>query len=118
MTNTPRYAGRADPSAVSREDVFEALDFLVEIEPDPEDDTIDEYEDYLAHLAPWQADIDRAMTTLRRYAAQQQPRSLPEMQEEYYDIIHDDRLTEDDKALPVAQSALTEAWDGIGPWRK
>ncbi len=118
MTNTPSYAGPADTSSVSRDDVFEALDFLVEIEPDPEDDTIDEYEDYYAYLAPWQADIDRAMATLRQYAAQKQPRSLPEMQDEYYGIVHDDRLPEDDKALSVASSALTQAWDGIGPWRK
>jgi hypothetical protein len=118
MTESPTYAGPADPSAVGDDDVHEALGFLIAIEPNPDDDDIESSEDYEAHMAQFGPDIVRAMTTLRAFAAQRQRQSLIEMQEAYYGFTNDDRYLETAEIADVVRSALSQAWDGIGPWRK
>jgi hypothetical protein len=118
MNYNPTYAGPADPDAVGEDDVHEALAFLVAIEPDPDDDDIDSSEDYEAYMARFQPDIERAMATLRAFAVQRQPQSLIEMRETYYGFTNEDRYLEAAKIAGVIRSALSEAWDGIGPWRK
>lgn len=71
MHDTPFYTGPADPDEIDIEDVHEALEFLIAIGPDPEDDDndIDTYEDYKAYMAPFSQDIARAIATLRGAAA-------------------------------------------------
>lgn len=119
MPAAPSYAGPADPIEIAAEDVHEALAFLIAIEPDPDDDSdIDTVEDYEAYMAPFSRDIDRAMATLRRYAAQRQPRTLQEMQEDYYTFTNDDRYLDTSAMSAVVTSALRDAWQGVGPWRR
>lgn len=121
MTDIRSYAGPRDPSAISWEDVFEALLFLIALEPSPDDDSIESVADYEAHQAPWKKDIAHAERTLRDYAMQRQPMSLSAMQEDYYDFIRDDCFDEaddPDTAHAVASSALSETWSRVGPWAK
>ena len=118
MTNIPMYTGPADPTAVGEDDVHEALEYLIGIEPDPDDDGIDTSEDYEVCMVQFQPDITRAIATLRAFAAQRQPQDLTAMQESYYEFTNDDRYLEPEESAGVARSALSEAWDGIGPWRK
>jgi len=118
MADTPTYAGPADSNAVDEDDVHEALEYLIAIEPDPDDEDldIDTSEGYEAYMAQFLPDITRAMATLRAFAAQRQPKSLIEMQETYYGFTSD--YLERAEIAGVVRSALSEAWDGIGPWRK
>jgi hypothetical protein len=118
MTGTPIYAGPADPTAVGDDDVHEALEYLIAIEPHPDDDAIDTSEDYEAYMAQFQHDITRAMVTLRAFAAQRQPQDLTAMRKTYYGFTNDNRYLETEEIAGVVRSALSEAWDGIGPWRK
>lgn len=118
MTDTPIYAGPADPTAIGEDDVHEALQYLIGIEPDPDDDDIDTSEDYEASLAQFRPNITRAMATLRAFAAQRQPQDLAAMREHYDDFTKNDRYLETEETAGVVRSALSEAWDGIGPWRK
>jgi hypothetical protein len=120
MPDIPSYAGPADPNDIDAEDVHDALEFLIDIEPDPEDDDndIDTVEDYDAYMEPFSQDVGRAMTTLRRFAEQRQPRTLPEMQEDYYSFTNDDRYLDTSETSAVVTSALRDAWGGVGPWRK
>lgn len=118
MTDIPMYAGPTDPTAVGDDDVHEALEYLIGIEPDPDDDDIDTSEDYEAYMARFLPDITRAMATLRAFAAQRQLQDLTAMRENYYEFTNDDRYLETEDAVGVVRSALSEAWDGIGPWRK
>jgi len=120
MADMPIYAGPADSNAVDGDDVHEALEYLVAIEPDPDDDDldIDTSEDYEAYMAQFLHDITRAMATLRAFAAQRQPQDLTAMREIYYEFTNDDRYLETEYIASVVRSALSEAWDGIGPWRR
>jgi negative regulator of genetic competence, sporulation and motility len=118
MADIPTYAGPADSNAVDEDDVHEALEYLIAIEPDPDDDDldIDTSEDYEAYMAQFQPDIARAIATLRAFAVQRQPQTLIEMQESYYGFTND--YLERAEIAGVVRTALSEAWDRIGPWRK
>jgi len=120
MADTPTYAGPADSNAVDEDDVHEALEYLIAIEPDPDDDDldIDTSEDYEASMARFLPGIRCAMATLRAFAAQRQPQDLIAMRERYYEFTNDDRYLETEEIVGVVRSALSEAWDGIGPWRR
>jgi hypothetical protein len=118
LTGTPTYAGPANPTAVGEDDVHEALEYLIDIEPDSDDDEIDTPEDYEAYMAQFQPDITRAMATLRAFAAQRQPQDLTAMRETYYAFTNDDRYLETEEMAGVVRSVLSDAWDGIGRWGK
>jgi len=118
MTDTPTYAGPADLTKVYEDDVHQALAFLIAIEPDPDDDDIESCEDYEAYMAQVQPDITRAMATLRGFAAQGQPQTLGEMQKAYYEFTNDGRYLKTAVMSGVVTSALRDAWDGVGPWRR
>jgi negative regulator of genetic competence, sporulation and motility len=118
MTDDPCYNSPASPDRIDENDVHDALAFLIAIEPEPDDDDIDTDEDYVAYIAPFQTDIDRAMTTLRRFAEQRQPQTLSEMQRTYYEVTSDDRYLDTSATSSVVIAALRDAWDGVGPWRK
>ena len=118
MTATPGYAGPADPNEIGVDDVHDALTFLIAIEPDPDDDDIDSGEAYEGYIARFQADIARAMATLRGFAEQRQPQTLIEMREIYYEFTNDERYLETAEMSGVITSALRDAWHGVGPWRK
>ena len=118
MTDTPAYPGPDDRNEIGIEDVHGALAFLIAIEPDPDDNDIESGEDYEAYIAPFQADIARAMATLRGFAEHRQPQALIEMREVYYEFTNDDRYLQTAEMSGVVTSALRDAWDGVGPWRK
>jgi hypothetical protein len=90
---------------------------IIGTEGDPDDD-IDTSEDYEAYMARFQPDITRAIATLRAFAGRRQPQRLIEMQENYYEFTNDDRYLETAEIAGVVRSALGEAWDGVGPWRR
>jgi hypothetical protein len=120
MRTTPSYVGPVNPNEIGAEDVHEVLEFLITIEPHPDDDDndIDTVEDYEAYMAPFSGDIDRAMATLRRFAEQRQPRTLQDMHEDYYSFTNDDRYLDTSEISAVITSALRDAWEGVGPWEK
>jgi len=111
----------APPEAarIMEEDVHRALDFLIAIEPDPDDDTLDNLDD-AACDALMEANVARgeAVTAvLRRYAEQRQPETLESMQAAYYGFTNDPRYLVNAHVSAVVTSTLGQAWDGIGPWR-
>lgn len=120
MCDAPSYAGPANPQGIDVQDVHDALEFLIAIEPDPNDDDndIDTVEDYEAYMAPFSQDVGRAMATLRGFAEQRQPRTLQEMQEDYYSFTNDDRYLDTSEMSGVVTSALRDAWKGVGLWQK
>jgi hypothetical protein len=109
------YLGPDEPERLTEEDVRLALDFLVAIEPDPPPATL---EDYKAALAPFRQEIARAEWTLRNFAAQGQPTSIERMRADYYGFTNDQRYLRSPKVSSVVTSALSVAWDGVGPWRR
>jgi hypothetical protein len=118
LSEKPTYRGPVDASSTTEDDVLDALGFLIIIEPELDDETINDIDDYHAHLAPWNDDIDRAMATLRQFAVQRQPQSLPEMEAKFYEILDDERVDLRPKAISVALGSLSKAWHGVGLWRK
>lgn len=103
-----------DPTRVRASDVYASLDALVRIEPD-DAGSRGEYE---AAMAPHRERIHTAMWILRRYAEQIEPQSLEAMRREYYMFTNDPRYLRTPLVSSVVTSALTEAWDGVGPWRR
>lgn len=105
--------------APDEEDVHDALAYLISVEPYPPPPT---YDDYKAAIAPYEAEIGRAIRALRAYAERMQPATLEAMRERFYGFINDERyLDYADSTYVVATvtAYLNEAWDGVGPpWRR
>ena len=111
-----QYDAPPEAARITEDDVHRALAFLIAIEPDPDDDTLDE----AAYDALMEATVARgevATTVLRRYAEQRQPETLESMQAAYYGFTNDPRYLVSAHVSAVVTSALGQAWDGIGPWR-
>jgi hypothetical protein len=117
VTTFDRYPGPSHPGKITTDDVHQALAFLIAIEPHEADD-IDSDEDYEAAPEAFRDEADVATLTLRRFAEQAQPQSLEEMQASYYRFTNDPRYLETVAMSAVVTSALTQAWDGVGPWRQ
>ena len=107
------YHGPQD-EFLTEDDVYEALDFLVAVEPRPAPPT---YEDYERQLAPYKVKVDLAMHTLRRYAEQTDPMTLEQMQRDYYSFTNDPRYLTSGEVSAVVTGSLKAAWKGVGPWR-
>lgn len=117
VTTSDRYSGPLNPGTITTDDVHQALVFLIALEPD-EEDAIESDEVYKAALEAFQDEADVAMRTLRRFAEQAQPQSLEEMQASYYCFTNDPRYLETAKMSAVVTSALSQAWDRVGAWRR
>jgi len=97
------------------DDVHDALEFLVSIEPYPPPPA---YEQYKAAIAPYETQIDRALGTLCTYASQLQPATLEEMRERFNAIANDPRYLESPYIAATVTAYLNEAFDGLGPWQR
>jgi len=111
---TPEYVD-PDEGTMTEAHVFSALDFLVSIEPDPQPQTLAAYK---ARLAPYEAQIARAVAVLRSFAEQMQPATLEEMQAQYYTFTSDKRYLTSPAVTSIAIAYLNEAWNSVGPWRR
>jgi multidrug efflux pump subunit AcrA (membrane-fusion protein) len=111
---TPDYVD-PDEDTTTEAHVLSALDFLVSIEPNPQPQTLAEYK---AALAPYEAEIARALAVLRNFAEQMQPATLEEMQVQYYTFTNDKRYLTSPAVTSTAIAYLNEAWNGVGPWRR
>ena len=107
---------------VNRFMVDRALDFLVLVDiwataktRNPAEGSFDNQ--YDACVAGYQADIDIAMSVLRRYG-EQNLGPLQAMQEKYYATTNAWRYTRDIRVTAAVRSVLTDAWHEIGEWRK
>ena len=96
-------------------DVFDALDFLISIEPVPTPNSCAEWE---AALAPYQNDITRAAKTLRTFAEQLQPTTLDEMQHFFYVFTWAPKYQSNPSIAATVKAYLNESWSGVGPWQK
>jgi hypothetical protein len=104
-----------DASEFDEDHVRAALDFLIAVEPVPPPESREEYK---ALTAPYRAQIAAAMATLRSFAEQTQPMTLERMRADYYGFTNDPRYLVTSDVAAVAQGALNEAWNGMGPWRR
>lgn len=100
---------------LDEDDVRIALNFLIEVEPDPPPDSRNEYE---AATAPFQSQIADAMATLREFAEQAANPTLEQMQMDYYGFTNDAKYLRSSDISAIVRGALDEAWNGIGPWRR
>ncbi|MDR5809294.1 hypothetical protein [Caballeronia sp. LZ019] len=106
----------ASNAPVSRDDVERELDWLISIEPEPEElDTMDDYERL---MLPHQRRIEPAGTLLRQYGQQIRPATVEALRDEFYSITESDKYAFDPKAESVARSALSSAWAGLNGWQE
>lgn len=96
-------------------DVFAALDFLVSIEPDPPPET---RADWDSAIAPYNADIARAVATIRAFAEQTEPLTLEALRNHYYDFVNASRYRVSRAVQGIVTGYLNQAWNGVGPWRR
>ncbi len=108
----PRYTA-PDTSEIHEGHVRSALNYLISVEPKP---TPESHEAYEAATRPYRQQIAAAMTTIRTFA--QGPRSLEQMQLDYYAITNDPRYLGSPEVSAVVCAALNEAWHGVGPWQR
>lgn len=96
--------------AVTRDQFYAALDFLVSIEPEP--DEIDT--EYDAMMAPYKAEIAAATSIIRSYGEQIAHKGLEYMQDELQ-LALDQQATL--LAISVITSSVNSAWNGCGEWQ-
>jgi hypothetical protein len=104
-----------DTSELDEDHVRSALDFLIAGEPDPPPESRKGYE---TATEPYRQQIAAAMATLRAFAEQTQPMTLEQMQADYYGFTNDPRYLVSSDVSAIVRGALSEAWDGVGPWRR
>ena len=104
-----------DTSELDEDHVRSALDFLIAVEPDPPPESREGYE---AATEPCRRQIAAAMATLRAFAEQTQPMTLEQMQADYYGFTNDPRYLVSSDVSAIVRGALSEAWNGVGPWRR
>ncbi len=114
------YTAPSETVRLTEEDVHAALAFVVAIEPDPDDEAFDDLGDdaYEAMMRASASKGDEAIRTLRRYALQRQPESLPAMQTAYHGFTNDPRYLESAHISAVVTSSLNQAWNGVGLWQR
>jgi hypothetical protein len=103
------------------EEFVRALEFLVSIEPDPEqlalqavrEDT-DDMTLYRALMKRHEAAINNANATIRAYGTQIAPKGLVYMQKQLYDVVAIDWSAQRQSVMVSATNTL---WNGIGEWR-
>jgi hypothetical protein len=62
--------------------------------------------------------IEAGKLTLRAYGEQIKIKTLSNMQEVYYSFTNDPRYLDRALWVYVVTSVLSEAWHGVGPWRR
>lgn len=98
-----------------------ALKFLVQIEPDPEElafqaakEGIDDMDLYDALQKPHKAAILNAYSAIRAYGEEIAPEGLEYMQGKLYDLVKEDWS-------PIREGVMVSVtnrlWDGLGEWR-
>lgn len=93
-----------------------ALDFIVSMETD--DPGGEDLSDYEARLDANKERVAQAEIILRGYGEAIEPRTLEAMQEAYYSVTNSPKYLASAIACSAVAASLTDAWDGIGPWRK
>ncbi|MDE2344401.1 MAG: hypothetical protein KGL63_13620 [Betaproteobacteria bacterium] len=116
---------QADPKTVVDRLILEkALDFLISIEPDPEEMAktcaekgLDEREYYNKIQQLHEHDIKVAKAVLRQYAEQIVPRNREEMQRHFYSITNSKKYRRSQLVLSVTYASLNREWRGINEWQ-
>lgn len=93
-----------------------ALDFMISLEPDPESPAA--VKDYELALEANKDAVQKAKAIMRMYGRQITPLSLERIQEVFYDITDSGKYSSTRINCSVARACLTDAWHGIGDWRK
>jgi len=124
------YDFRLKSKIITREDVEDALDFLIgvhsiskKIEEYTYDDdnhmytkdNIDEFHDEMHNRL--KDEILFAETTIKIYGKQIFPPDLEKMQEEYYSFTNSTKYRQTNLHMLIATNAISTCWDGIGDWR-
>ena len=110
----PTYVAPDTPVLVE-DHVSSALDYVISVEPDPPPESREEYE---AATKPYRVQIKTAMGTLRRFAVRTPPLTLEQMQRDYYGFTNDPHYLRSPQVSSIVRSALDEAWNGVGAWRR
>ncbi len=111
----PEYLGAREQPFVTEDDLFEALDFLIAVEPDPPASSREEHE---AATAQYRLRIDLPMATIRRFAEQTVPLTLEQLRRDYYATTNHPRYLTSPTVSAIVTGPLNEAWDGVGLWRR
>lgn len=110
----PFYEEPYGVHVISEIDAEKALDFLIEIEPNPSScETLKEYDDLMQLYEP---SLTAARRTLRRFAESIEPKTLSSMRKVYYRMLS--VYAENSFDAAVASSYLNEAMHGVGKWQK
>lgn len=100
---------------VTRAMLEKAIDFIIILEPDPDDPNSDKI--YSRRCKVYSDDIEMAEDAIRQYGDQIEPKTLENMQEEFYAITNSTKYRQTLIHNSVAYSCLNHGWDRIGPWR-
>jgi hypothetical protein len=97
---------------VTKVKLEEALDFMISIETDPATGA----EEYHDNLIKYKREVQMARQAVRKYGEQIFPRTLENMQNEFYSITNSIKYRQSVTHCSVAYSMLSSGWDGIGAW--
>jgi hypothetical protein len=97
---------------ISRQQLEEAIDFMISIEPDPE--IIMEHTDYKKIMKKHAKKIQEAELIVKQYGNQI---ADEEMQNEFYSIVQSKKYRQSAKHQSVAYTALNDGWHGIKGWQ-
>lgn len=59
----------------------------------------------------------QAKSIIRKYGEQIEPKSLENMQKEFYTLVNSDKYRQSMIHQSVVYTSLNYNWDAIGPWR-
>lgn len=102
----------------------DALDFLIAIEPDPEEFSekcvrlgLDEGEEYEKIRQEYAESIRCVKLAIQQYARQITPPTVEAMQDVFYRIVRSPKYQSSTVAASVCYSSLNRYWAGINGWR-
>jgi hypothetical protein len=99
--------------AASRHVVECALDFLISVEPD---DDMDYDKNFETTLQRYSVEFAKVGEILKAYGNQISPRTLAEMQNQFYSFSNLPKYRFTATTIGVVRDALCRAWEGINGW--
>ncbi len=100
-----------------------ALDFLIAIEPDPDEFVeecarlgVDDTEQYKSLQMQHAVSIKCAKAALKQYGRQITPATVEAMRDKFYEIVRSPKYQVSVVSVSVSYTSLNRAWDGINGW--
>lgn len=99
---------------ITREQVEQAIDLFVSLEPT---DPMISSGEYDAIMSANSSALDMAANIIHQYGGEISPQTLKRMQDEYYSFTNSLKYLKNATVSSVARSVLSENWNGINEWR-